>query len=187
MDRLGILTTTVEGSRVLRLRARVQPGFILRCRSFIEFPMRSARVHHLVATHPAFWCLAWVLFAALQPFLAVHFCQDGWEDEPGLRIRNVSASAQFEPDDRADHPNELETTVFVPAAAAIDHPDTFQHGLDGLMALVFMLLPLTVALYLFAVPRDKDVRVDRPSPSGASPPATIWLRQPPKTAPPLTT
>ena len=170
-----------------QLRAHVQPEFIFRREPLIEFSMRSARVHHLVAMHPAFWCLAWVLFAALQPFLAVHFCQDGWEDEPGFRIRNVSASAQFEPDDRADHSNELETTVFVPAAANIDHPDTFQHGLDGLMALVFLLLPLTVALCLFAVPGGKDVRVDRPPPSGASPPVTIWLRQPPKTAPPLAT
>ena len=53
---------------------------------------------------------------------------------------------ELHPDERADHPADLETTLFVPSAASIDLPDALQHGIDGLMALVLLLLPLTVAL-----------------------------------------
>ncbi|MEB0112807.1 hypothetical protein QN397_15730 [Variovorax sp. RTB1] len=52
--------------------------------------MITARLRRLVATHFFWWCLAGVLLSALQPFLFTHFCQDGWEDEPGFRMALVS-------------------------------------------------------------------------------------------------
>jgi hypothetical protein len=50
------------------------------------------------------------MLSVLQPFLFTHFRQDGWEDEPGFRVRNVESMALFSPDDREDHKKELETT-----------------------------------------------------------------------------
>jgi hypothetical protein len=133
------------------------------------------------------WCLAGVLLALLQPFLFSHFRQDGWEDEGKFGVRDVSAVAQFEPDERSDHPNELETTLYVPAAAHIDAPEAFQQGLDVLMALVWLTLPLTVALMRLWVPPDRVSRERVPHTSGAPPSAVPWRSQPPKTAPPLST
>lgn len=126
------------------------------------------------------------MLAALQPFLFTHFRQDGWEDEPGFRVRNVEAMAQFSPDDREDHQKELETTLYVPAAAHVDAPDALQHGLDHLMALVFLLLPLAVAWMLRLLPPQRTQPERVPHTSGAPPPTVLWRTQPPQTAPPLT-
>ncbi|MFH0131825.1 hypothetical protein ACGLHS_16585 [Variovorax sp. VaC1] len=116
--------------------------------------------------------------------MAVHFREDGWEDEPGFRIRAVSAVAQFEPDERPDHATSHETTMFVPSGAGIDLPNVFQHGLDGLMALVLALLPLLVALRTLAIPAPRELR-DRLRAVIRAPPRTRpWRRRPPKTAPP---
>lgn len=131
------------------------------------------------------WWLAFVVLA-LQPFLFTHFQTDGWEDEPGFRVRNAEAMALFSPDDRADHPYDLETTLYAPAAAQLDEPEAFQQGLDALMALVRLLLPLTVLLVRFFVPPARVPSERVPFSSGAPPPTAPWRIQPPKTAPPLT-
>ena len=133
------------------------------------------------------WCLAGVVLTVLQPFLFTHFRQDGWEDEPGFRVRNVEAMALFSPDDRDDHSKELETTLYVPAAAHIDVPNAFAHGLDVLMALVLLLLPLAVALVRLLVPIERTIVERVPYTSGAPPPTVLWRTQPPHTAPPATT
>ena len=149
--------------------------------------MLTRRVRHLVATHGAWWCLAGIVLTALQPFLFTHFRQDGWEDEAKFCVRNVSAMALFEPDDRSDHKNELETTLYVPASAHIDVPDAFQHGLNALMALVLSLLPFMVALAQPVEPAERILHELVPHTSGAPPPTALWLSHPPKTAPPLST
>ncbi|CAN5825184.1 hypothetical protein BH11PSE13_BH11PSE13_28440 [soil metagenome] len=127
-----------------------------------------------------------MLLSALQPFLFTHFRQDGWEDEPGFRVRNVSAMAQFVPDERHDHRLELETTLYVPAGAHLDTPNAFGHGLDLLMALVALLVPLAIALMRVLSPPERTSRERIPHTSGAPPPTALWRTQPPPTAPPLT-
>lgn len=126
-----------------------------------------------------------MLLAAIQPFIAVHFRHDGWEDEPGFSIRSASASTQAEPDTRPNHPTDRETTLFVSSAANIDLPDALQHGINNLRARLLPLLPLMVA----TVPVVKPVQRLVPEPvrnaSGARPPTTLWLRRPPETAPPI--
>ncbi|WP_394790779.1 hypothetical protein [Rhodoferax sp.] len=150
--------------------------------------MLSQRLRSKIATHCVWWCAAWVLMAALQPFMAVHFRRDGWEDEPAFRFHTAGESAQFEPDDRADHSGDIEATVFVPASASIDVPHAFQSGLDGLMALVLLSLPLLIALAALAVPAQPLLAQRIPRARGP-PPDNIpfWRLQPPKNAPPLTT
>lgn len=125
------------------------------------------------------------VLCALHPFLFTHFQRDGWEDEPGFRVRNSGAMALFSDDDRPDHALDLETTLFAPAAAHLEQPDAFQHGLDALMALVLLLLPLTVALIRILVPEECAPCQQVSFTSGAPPPAMPWHRQPPQTAPPL--
>jgi hypothetical protein len=147
--------------------------------------MVSARLRRRITSSLIGWCVWGILLAALQPFIATHFRQDGWEDEPGFRIRSVSATAEFEPDERSDHANWHETTLFVPAAANIDLPNALQHGLDRLLALVLAALPLTVLLAVLVPRATQPLRIRRiPNPSGAPPPAACWRRQPPSQAPP---
>jgi hypothetical protein len=134
----------------------------------------------------AWWWVFALVLTALQPFIAIHFRDDGWEDEPGFRIRAVSSTVQFEPDERPGHAAIAETTVFVPPGASIEQPDVFREGLSGLMLLVLALLPLI--LPLLRVPwltasRVPSERLD--ARNRAPPPATAWLRLPPGTAPPL--
>lgn len=147
--------------------------------------MNIPRQRRLIATHFASWCFAALLLCALQPFLFTHFQCDGWEDEPGFRVRNMESMALFTPDDREGHSRDLETTLYVPASAHIDVPDALQRGLDVLMALVLLLVPLTVALSTIPMPRGLVVHHGRiPFPSGAPPPTRPWRSRPPKTAPP---
>lgn len=141
-------------------------------------------MRRLIEPHAGWWCVLGVLLTALQPFMAVHFREDGWEDEPGFRIRAVSAVAQFEPDERPDHASSHETTVFVPSGAGIDLPNVFQHGLDGLMALVLALLPLLVALRTLAIPAPRELRERLRAIIRAPPRTRPWRRRPPETAPP---
>lgn len=148
--------------------------------------MVLARFRRLIASHYSRWCFAGLVLCALQPFLFTHFQRDGWEDEPGFRVRNVEAMALFSPDDRAGHSLDLETTLYVPAGAHIDVPDALKHGFDALMALVLLLLPLTVALGRILVPSDRIFYERILFTSGAPPPKTPWRSQPPETAPPLT-
>ncbi len=141
-------------------------------------------VRHLADLQVAWCCIAFVLLAALQPFIAVHFREDGWEDEPGFRIRAASATVQFEPDERPDHASSRETTLFVPSSAGTDLPDSLRHGLERLMAIVLAMLPLVVALHGSPVrapcaPRGRTRAVIR-----APPPTSPWRCSPPRTAPP---
>jgi hypothetical protein len=144
-------------------------------------------VRQLAGSRIAWWLLLAIMLTALQPFIAIHFRDDGWEDEPGFRIRALSTTVQFEPDERPDHAASRETTVFVPSGASIDLPNVFQHGLDGLMGLVLAMLPLLVALRAFAQPVPCALRVRVRAVIRAPPPTSPWRRYPPKTAPPLTT
>ncbi|MBT2326994.1 hypothetical protein J7E62_32390 [Variovorax paradoxus] len=148
-----------------------------------------AQIRHLVASQHVWWCVIGTLLATLQPFISAHFCQDGLEDEGDFQVRSMSISVEFYPDERAERAPDLETTLFLPSAAGIDRPGALQHGLDALMALVLLLLPLTVALMrlvkTFASVDPQAV----PHTSGAPPPLPTapWRRLPPETAPPLTT
>jgi hypothetical protein len=146
-----------------------------------------ARYRRLLATHCLWWCVLAAVLCALHPFLYTHFQHDGWEDEPGFRVRNSEAMALFSQDDRPGHALDLETTLYAPAAAHLDQPDAFQHGLEALMALVLLLLPLTVALIRLLVPAERPACERVPFTSGAPPPARPWRRRPPQTAPPLIT
>jgi len=131
--------------------------------------------------------LCGILLSALQPFIAVHFRQDGWEDEPGFRVRATDATVEYVPDDRPDHPTDRETTMYVPLAANIDLPNAFDHGLDMLGALVLFLAPLTIVLLVASAPRPRHLVERAARYSGPSPPAWPWRRLPPVTAPPSPT
>jgi hypothetical protein len=147
----------------------------------------KARIHRFVIRHCMGWCLAGVLLSVLQPFLFNHFRQDGWEDEPGFRLRGESTSAVFEPDSRATHGDEFETTLYAPLSAQIDHPDAFGDGLDTLLALVLLLMPLSVVRRQACIPCHRPPADRVAFPGGAPPSAHPWRRQPPRNAPPLTT
>jgi len=150
------------------------------------FYVNIVRLRRLAATHCLWWCFAGVVLSMLQPFLFTHFRQDGWEDEPGFRVRNVEAMALFSPDDRADHRKELETTLYVPAGAHVDTPDAFQHGIEALMALALLVLPLVVVLMRLLLPAARAMCERVPYTGGAPPATVLWRTQPPPTAPPLT-
>ncbi|MBN8754493.1 MULTISPECIES: hypothetical protein [Variovorax] len=146
--------------------------------------MLLARVRHFAETHHRLWCVAGVLLILLQPFIAVHFRSDGLEDEPMLRVRSASDTTQFEPDDRADHPSDRETTVFAQTPASIDHPDTFDFALSTFMAIVLAMLPLAIAVARLSAPIVREAPEHVPPHGGAPPPAQPWLRLPPSAAPP---
>jgi len=149
--------------------------------------MLTLRIRRLIAKHCVGWCVLGIALAVLQPFIGAHFCQDGMENEGEFFIRSPSAATFFEPDQRPGHQADRETTLFASSAASIDVPHALQQGIDGLMALVLLLLPLTVMVLLF-VQRICSGPVQRvPNTSGAPPPAAPWRRQPPETAPPLAT
>jgi hypothetical protein len=149
--------------------------------------MLTLRIRRLIAKHCMGWCVLGIALAVLQPFIGAHFCQDGMENEGEFFVRSPSAVTFFEPDLRAGHRADRETTLFTASAASIDVPHALQHGIDGLMALVLVLLPLTVAL-LRRVQRVRSAPVQSvPTNSGAPPAAAPWRRQPPETAPPFAT
>lgn len=131
------------------------------------------------------WGAAVVLLSALQPFLFTHFRHDGWEDEPGFRVRNVAAVAIFESDPRSDHAQQLETTLYVPVATGLNLVDELDAGLGHLMGLILLLVPLLIGLAVWVLPvltRRCEAVLDA---GGASPPqATPWRTLPPQTAPP---
>jgi hypothetical protein len=147
--------------------------------------MLLARVRHFAEAHHRWWCVAGVLLILLQPFIAVHFRCDGLEDEPMLRVRSASDTTQFEADDRANHPADRETTLFAQAPASIDLPDALILALNGLLAMVLLLLPLTVAMNRPAAPIERDAPERVPPRSGSPPPPIPWRRLPPTTAPPF--
>jgi hypothetical protein len=149
--------------------------------------MLTLRIRRLIAKHCVGWCVLGIALAVLQPFIGAHFCQDGLENEGEFFIRSPSATAFFEPDLRAGHHADRETTLFAASGASIDLPHALQHGIDSLMALVLLLPPLMLAL-LRLVPRVRSAPAQRvPAHSGAPPAAAPWRRQPPETAPPSAT
>lgn len=149
--------------------------------------MSLARFRRRVAKQCLWWCLAGILLSALQPFLFNHFRSDGWEDEPGFRIRDLETVAVFSPDDRELNHEKIETTLYVPNGASIDSSQLLQQGLDLLKVMVGVMLPLAFLLLRQTLPPKPNV----PRPSryrgGAPPPTAMWRTQPPPTAPPSLT
>ncbi|WP_418149478.1 hypothetical protein ABL841_32045 [Variovorax paradoxus] len=45
--------------------------------------MLLARIRRFTEAHRRLWCVAGIALLLLQPFIAIHFRDDGWEDEPG--------------------------------------------------------------------------------------------------------
>lgn len=145
------------------------------------------RLHHLIARQCLWWCVAGVLLVVLQPFLCADSGHGRMDDEGELNVRSADASWAIEADDRGGSGSGLETTLFVPATAGIDTPHALKHGIDCLLALIFLLVPLTVASRRSAEAYDDVAPPPVPPRSGAPPPtACRWHRLPPKTAPPLT-
>ncbi len=148
--------------------------------------MVFSTIRRRLTKHVLWVCLLCAgVLSSLQPFIATHFRHDGWEDEPAFRVRSIGATVEYEPDDRAEYASKKETTIFVPTAANIDVPNALQHGLDILAALLVLLVPLTIAPAFRAAPKAREAVERVPHHAGAPPPATIWRRLPPETAPPL--
>ncbi|MDM0086330.1 MULTISPECIES: hypothetical protein [unclassified Variovorax] len=149
--------------------------------------MKLPRLRRLIATHLLEWCLAGLFLAAIQPFLFSHFRQDGWEDEPGFRVRNAQSTALFSPDDRASHAKELETTLYAPAGAHLEsHLGAYHALLQGLAQWLSLLPLMAVAGALLRPPESPVPRPVRHT-GGAPPRATPWCTLPPSAAPPLPT
>ncbi len=145
------------------------------------------RLRHLIARQCLWWCLAGVLLIVLQPFLCADSRQGRMDDEGELNVRSADASWAIEADDRSGPDSGVETTLFVPATAGIDTPHALKHGIDCLLALIFLLVPLTVASRRLVEAYDDVAPPPVPPRSGAPPPTPCrWHRLPPKTAPPLT-
>ncbi len=148
--------------------------------------MLLARIRRFAEAHHRAWCLAGILLVFLQPFIAAHFCCDGIEDEPMLRVRALGEMSQFEADDRENHASDRETTIFAQVPAGIDHPDTLSAGLGTLLALVLALLPLARVASRPVAPTGRIGPEQVPPRGGAPPPAFPRRRRPPPTAPPPT-
>ncbi|MDN4588784.1 hypothetical protein DBA29_09805 [Xenophilus aerolatus] len=146
--------------------------------------MSTARLRRLLSTQCLAWWIGALLLSALQPFIAVHFRSDGWEDEPGFRIRPMSQTTQFEQDGRLEHAREHETTLFVPLGAGAQSSHAFADVLGAFTGLLALVLALAVpriapALRLAMPPRH------RPCPRGGPPPPSAPRRaRPPALAPP---
>ena len=150
--------------------------------------MPFARLRRLPRAHRLRWCVACLLLVLLQPFIAAHFCDDGLEDEPMLRLRSMGVTAQFEAPDADDGPSGgRETTVFVQTAAGHGLFSALDAAMAHLLGAALLLLPL------WAVAETPVVMTARRQPeavaprSGAPPASTPWRRLPPMTAPPLST
>jgi hypothetical protein len=146
--------------------------------------MSTARLRRLLSTQCLAWWIGALLLSALQPFIAVHFRSDGWEDEPGFRIRPMSQTTQFEQDVRLDHAREHETTLFVSLGAGMQSSQGFADVLGVFVALLALVLAFAVpriapGLRLAMPPRH------RPCPRGGPPPPSApWRARPPALAPP---
>ncbi|WP_413765374.1 hypothetical protein ACEN9J_33080 [Variovorax sp. Varisp41] len=147
--------------------------------------MLLARIRRFAEAHHRAWCFAGILLVFLQPFIAVHFCCDGIEDEPMLRVRALGETSQFEADDRENHASDRETTIFAQVPAGIDHPHALNAGLNTLLALVLALLPLALIPIRPIRPASRLGPAQVPPRGGAPPPALPWKRRPPAAAPPL--
>lgn len=146
--------------------------------------MSTVRLRRLLSTRCLAWWIGALLLSALQPFIAVHFRSDGWEDEPGFRIRPLSQTTQFEQDGRLEHAHEHETTLFVPLGAGMQSSHGFGDVLGALAALLALVLALAVPRMETALRLAMPAR-HRPCPRGGPPPPSAPRRaRPPALAPP---
>jgi len=146
--------------------------------------MLTQRLLRRIARLCPWWCVLLVLLSAAQPFLSVHFDDDGLVPQQQLNVRSFGETAQFQPDDDAKAPMALEVTLFVPAAASIDSPLAFLSGLAAFMCLVVLMAPFTVRLARPVSPLSGTPAFEVPTASGAPPPTALWRSRPPETAPP---
>lgn len=144
-----------------------------------------ARIRGLVARQCTWWCIVGLLLVAAQPLIGAHFSRDGLEDEGEIHVHSAAMSVELEADDDG-LPGDVEITVYVPSAASIDLPQAFQQGIDHLLTLVLLLLPLLVLIAPFLSAFRSAARHRPLNNSGASPPPPTapWHRLPPETAPP---
>ncbi len=149
--------------------------------------MLLSRIRRRFAAHHMLWCGLALALTLLQPFVAAHFRCDGLEDEPMLRVRSVSDTTQFETDDRPDHAQDRETTLFAQTGATTDLPNALSSALAGLLAMIFAQRPMRVALAALWAPAPRQTAEQVPQLSGAPPLALPWRRLPPMTAPPSST
>lgn len=147
--------------------------------------MSTARLRRLLSTQCLAWWIGALLLSALQPFIAVHFRSDGWEDEPGFRIRPMSQTTQFEQDARIDHAREHETTLFVPLGAGTPSTHALGDALGAFAALLALALALAVRKAVPALHPTTPPPRPRPSTRGGPPPPSApWRSRPPALAPP---
>lgn len=130
------------------------------------------------------WCALLVLLSGVQPFLSVHFDDDGLVPQQQLNVRAFGETAQFQTDADSKTPMALEVTLFAPAAASIDSPLLILSGLAAFMCLVMRLAPLTVWLGRRVSPLPGRPAFEVPAANGAPPPTALWRSRPPETAPP---
>jgi hypothetical protein len=146
-----------------------------------------ARIRQLVEGRSIGWCLVGMLLVAAQPLIGAHFCHDGLENEGEIHIRGAGPAVELEVDDDANGPAEgPEATFFLPSAASIDLPGALDQGIERLLALVLLLLPLVVpSVPCLSAFRSAD-RQRAPVKGGAPPPCRApWRGPPPETAPPF--
>jgi hypothetical protein len=129
-----------------------------------------------------------LLLIACQPFLSVHFDDDGLVAHAGLDVRSAGGPVQFLPDADAPGPLAFETKLFVPAAANIHLPGALLNGIAALLCLVALLVPLRV-IRAVLLPRLADAPQRGLQGRGGAPPPTrkpalLWHRRWPTTAPP---
>jgi hypothetical protein len=147
--------------------------------------MSTVRLRRLLSTRCLAWWIGALLLSALQPFIAVHFRSDGWEDEPGFRIRPMSQTTQFEQDGRLEHAREHETTLFVPLGANMQSSHGFGDALGALAALLVLAVVLAAARVLPALRLATVPHRPRPGTRGGPPPPSApWRARPPALAPP---
>jgi len=144
------------------------------------------RIRHLVEARSIWWCLAGMLLVAAQPLIGTHFCHDGLENEGEIHIRGAGPAIELEVEDDANGPTEPEATFFLPSAASIDLPGALEQGIERLLALVLLLVPLVVPSAPCLSAFQNADRQRAPVKGGAPPPSAVpWRGPPPETAPPF--
>jgi len=146
--------------------------------------MLTRRFFSSIARRWAWWCALLALLSALQPFLSVHFDEDGLVERQELGIRAFGQAAQFEPDEDAVTPSAVEVRLFVPSTASIDVPLAFLSGIAAFLSLIVLMTALRVPLAGLPASRHCVLLAKVPNTGGAPPPTLPWRNRPPETAPP---
>ena len=146
--------------------------------------MLTQRILRRLARLCPWWWALLVALSAAQPFLSVHFDDDGIVPQHQLSVRSFGETARFQPDEDAKAPMALEVTLFVPAGASIDSPLAFLSGLAALLGLVLLIAPLTVWPGRRVWPLSRTPAFKVPPARGAPPLTALWRSRPPETAPP---